>query len=328
MPHAVASVYQESSQFQRWHFEPEELTQKRQAVNLAAIDTCTTNLALETELSGKQPAKPADFPNWEEELLHVNFYARKLSDTADVFDLPPHLRATAAQYLKRFYLMRSVLQYHPKSIMITCLFLATKTCEHYVPLDTFATKLKTSKEAIIQHEFEISSTILFDYVHWSAYRPLHGFVLDMERFCAEEPKIFELKAISQAHSAAKALISSCLWSDLPFLHAPSHLALAALLAVAEELVTGYLAAKGLESLQDNLHDIRRALLETSATAADLAAVKAVDKKIYYSSDPGMKADSALTTKRQAEEASAGQAKRRSKDEAAKQAQDDFGEAFA
>lgn len=301
---------------------------RREEVNREAIEECTKNIAKEIELSGKEPVKPSDFVSWQEELLHVNFYARKLAETAAVFNLPPHLKATAAQYLKRFFLMRSVLQYHPKTIMITCLFLATKTCEHYVPLDTFASKLKMTKEAIIQYEFEVSSTILFDYVHWSAYRPLHGFVLDMEALNAKDSKTFALEQIAKVHEAAKALIGAITWSDLAFLHSPSHLALAALFQNDESLVLTYLAAKELESLAETLRSIGKALSQVTAETIDLKAVKAVDKKIYYSSDPAMKPDSALTKQREEEEAALNQAKRRSKDEAAKQAQDEFGQAFA
>lgn len=49
--------------------------------------------------------------------------------------------ATALHYFKRFYLRKSVMDYHPKEILVTCLYLACKVgiilALSYVQKNTF-----------------------------------------------------------------------------------------------------------------------------------------------------------------------------------------------
>lgn len=327
---AVASAYRESSQYKRWTLSTETLSQRRQAANSSTIETIRRNLEEEVKLSGKPSDKAPDFPNAEEELLIVNYYATKVFDTGAVFNLPSHLKATAAAYLKRFYLSKSPLQYHPKSIMITSLFLATKTCEHHIDLETFVSRLpKQSFTSVLEHEFLISSTIDFDFVHWSAYRPLYGFILDMENeLTNDKSQQFPLTDINKTHDTAKALINSCAWSDLPFLYSPSHLALAALYNSNDSLLRHYVKLKNLENLMPEIEDIAQIMTEVSNTRFDtpeiMAKVKATDRKLYYSKDPALKVDSALYKRRLEDSEREEGAKRRKKGDAARESLETFG----
>ncbi|CCG80712.1 Cyclin mcs2 [Taphrina deformans PYCC 5710] len=335
MPTAVATVYEESSQHKRWTFQRDDLVTKRQSLNEATVSLVKENIQEDLEISGNAPAKDPEFPNTEEELLIVNYYAAKVYDTGAVFTLPSHLKATAAAYLKRFYLVKSPLQYHPKSIMITSLFLATKTCEHHVDLDTFVAKFpKQTKESVLEHEFMISSTIGFDFVHWSAYRPLYGFVLDIESTVDSEDghqKSGKARVArsSRMHDTAKSLINATIWSDLPFLYSPSDLALAALHKADADFLAQYLNIKGLSKLLPFLDTIGTELIEVSKTRFDgpevMAKVKAADRKLYYSSDPALKPGSALYKKRAEDRAEENTTKRLKKSEASRENLGTFGD---
>lgn len=332
MPTAVASAYAESSQYKRWTFTPSQLKDRREQTNITAVTLVKANVQEESELTSQKQETAIDYPDATEELLIVNYYASKAFDTGAVFNLPSHLKATAASYVKRFFLEKSSLQYHPKNIMITSLFLATKTCEHHVDLDVFTSKLpKQTRETVLENEFLISSVIQFDFVHWSAYRPLYGFTLDMESTLssAEDGGVpVSSTTISKLHESAKALINSCAWSDLPFIYTPSHLALAALHVADNDCLALYLARKGLSDLVPQLQEIAKELEETASQKFDssemMAKVKAADRKLYYAKDPAMKKTSALYKRRQEEEENEEEAKRKRKGEANREATESFG----
>lgn len=334
MPTAVSTAYQESSQFLRWTLSTQELDRRRVAVNEAAVAEIRENIAEELRLSPGAKDQ-ADFPSVEEANIIVEFYATKVFDTGSVFNLPSHLKATAAAYVKRFYLAKSPLHYHPKSVMITSLFLATKTCEHHVDLDLFVSKLpKQTRDSVLDLEFLISSVIGFDFVFWSAYRPLYGFMLDMEATLLDGDESLgsdgdvNPAALNRMHESAKGLINATVWSDLPFLSSPSQLAMAALYRASASLVERYLKMKGRE--EQIFHVMRTAEeLQKQATVSldkpeHVARVKAIDKKLYYSRDPALKKDTALYKRRIEAEEKEGVVKRRKKGDAVREAQEAFG----
>lgn len=68
------------------------------------------------------------FLSHPEERTLLRFYELQLRDFCRRFN-PPMPRATVAtalHYFKRFYLRNSVMDYHPKEILVTCVYLACK----------------------------------------------------------------------------------------------------------------------------------------------------------------------------------------------------------
>lgn len=53
----------------------------------------------------------------DEEHLLVTFYVHKISQLCGHFRFPEEVEATAASYLKRFYLKNTVMDWHPKNVM-------------------------------------------------------------------------------------------------------------------------------------------------------------------------------------------------------------------
>lgn len=63
-----------------------------------------------------------------EERTLLRFYELQLRDFCRRFtpSMPRATVATALHYFKRFYLRNSVMDYHPKEILVTCVYLACK----------------------------------------------------------------------------------------------------------------------------------------------------------------------------------------------------------
>ncbi|KAF9917845.1 hypothetical protein BX616_011143, partial [Lobosporangium transversale] len=62
-------------------------------------------------------------------------------------------QATAIVYMKRFYLENTVMDYHPKDVMMTCMFLARKTENVLMNIEDFTKALKALPSAILNLEF-------------------------------------------------------------------------------------------------------------------------------------------------------------------------------
>ena len=84
------------------------------------------------------------------------------------------------QYLKRFYLSNSPMTYHPKQMMPSALFLATKTENHYTSLSSFASKLpKTTSEDVLAPEFLLTQGLRFTFDIRHPQRGLEGGFMEL-----------------------------------------------------------------------------------------------------------------------------------------------------
>ena len=77
-----------------------------------------------------------------EELMIQQYYLASLMDkSTSTLQLPTSVEATALAYFQRFYLHNSVMDYHPKDVMLTVLWVACKV-EHYPTRFLKAPKVK------------------------------------------------------------------------------------------------------------------------------------------------------------------------------------------
>ncbi|BFZ54714.1 hypothetical protein PYCC9005_001751 [Savitreella phatthalungensis] len=270
MPAAVQTAWEESSQRRRWTFTTSELQRKREHTYAKLSEEVRQHRRLESDLAGVE-LDDVELPSLNEELCLVNHYARKVADIANAFNMPSHVKSSAMTYLRRFYLDATVLQHHPRSIAVTCLWLATKTCEWHIPLDKFVEKLpKTTRESVLEHEYLVASRIAFDFVHWSPFRALYGLTLELGG--AREQR-------GLAHDRAKAILVNILPSDLLFVHTPSELALAALHKVEPLLVDSLIKRHKLDAESILAIDM------TNVKDVDVEEIRAIDKKVFEAQDP-------------------------------------------
>ncbi|EER39174.1 conserved hypothetical protein [Histoplasma capsulatum H143] len=130
----------------------------------------------------KEKDKEIECLTMEEELELVRYYCEKTMELGDEYKppLPTVVRATAIQYLRRFYLTNSPMTYHPKSIMPCALFLATKTENYYMSLRSFAEHIPNSTpEDIIAPEFLLTQGLRFTFDVRHPFRSLEGGIMEL-----------------------------------------------------------------------------------------------------------------------------------------------------
>ncbi|XP_013406190.1 cyclin-H [Lingula anatina] len=154
-----------------------------------------------------------------------------------VIGLPREVVGTAINYMKRFFLNKSVMDYHPKDIMLTCVYLSTKVEENHVSLRTFVSNIKgdPDKNADIVLCFEL---LLMKELHYhmtihNPFRALEGLIIDVKTRC-KAVQAMPTKDVEKLRKGAFDFIDRSLSTDACLIFAPSQIALAALLASASE----------------------------------------------------------------------------------------------
>ena len=169
------------------------------------------------------------------------------------------------------------MTYHPKQIMPSALFLATKTDNNYISLKNFVSKLpKTTPEDVVAPEFLLTQGLRFMFDVRHPQRGLEGGFMELQALASgkyvsveaadtssKELQLSMLKLtlalndkpkaqsaddvkvrIQIAHGKAKELLkTSALLSDAYFLYTPSQIWLSALLLADKPLATFYVELK-------------------------------------------------------------------------------------
>ncbi|KAL1410893.1 hypothetical protein Q8F55_001836 [Vanrija albida] len=325
---AGESPYHESSQFRHWRYSRARLAALRAELNEKSKEVTKRNMAAEKEAqlslghAFTDPPPPTTYLSVDEELLLVRFYCKQASDICrQGFGLSEQVETTAISYMKRFYLKNSVMEWHPKSIMPTCIFLASKTCNHPVPIDVFVSKLKGFKPSdVLDLEFLVAQSLSFEFWVRGADKALRGWSLELQDQ-ARPP----IDAIQRALPAALDRLQWSRYTDAEFVYAPSQVALACFRIANAELVDGFLefryaAAQATDgaglpygtSLEDLLRltkEIEAVIRDAGSGAFDIKKIKEIDKRLKSCANPEKTPGSALYIKRRAEaEAKAAEAK--------------------
>ncbi|KAF3482479.1 cyclin CCL1 [Arthroderma uncinatum] len=216
----------------------------------------------------------------DEEFELVQYYCEKTMELGDEYKppLPTTVRATAIQYLRRFYLTNSPMTYHPKSIMPCALFLATKTDNFYMSLRSFTEHIpKMSMEDIIAPEFLLTQGLRFTFDVRHPFRGLEGGMMELNAIAKGEatpgphhpgltvpglqkaiqslapppPSIagpvpatpLSTRLAKVHHNTREILKHSAQMTDVYFLYTPSQIWLSALLIADKPLAEFYLETK-------------------------------------------------------------------------------------
>lgn len=272
-------IYRASTQYRLWSFTPEMLHSMRSTTNALAADgvrRAIHSLDMRNDSVGvEDPSREVDCLTVEEEQKLVWYYCTKTVDFADFCNLPTHVKATAVQYMKRFYLSNSPMTYHPKEMMPSALFLATKTENHYTPLKAFASKLdRTKPEDVVAPEFLLTQGLRFTF---DVRHPLLGLeggfmellalangkghsssqdsssklqreMLGIDSAKEGRPKTESAEEmvlrVKNAHGKAKEILkTSALLTDAYFLYTPSQIWFSSLFIADEPLAQFYFKTK-------------------------------------------------------------------------------------
>ena len=169
------------------------------------------------------------------------------------------------------------MTYHPRQMMPSAIFLATKTENHYISLKSFAAKLpKTTEEDVVAPEFLLTQGLRFTFDVRHPHRGLEGGFMELMAMAmgnyptskgsettsqSLQTEMIQLKPaingkskarnpqelishIQESHGKAKDILkTSALLTDAYFLYTPSQIWLTALLLVDEPLALFYLDVK-------------------------------------------------------------------------------------
>ncbi|KKA26327.1 hypothetical protein TD95_003513 [Thielaviopsis punctulata] len=220
------SRYRASTQFQLWSFSKAKLRDLRTKSNSIAKAHIASRLAGEAE-------GEIEFLSVDEEEQLLKFFIVELLRAATFCELPAEIRATAAVFMRRFYITNSVMMYPPTNLLKTCLFFGAKTEGHYTRLSKFSEKFpNTTPEEIVAGEFLLCQGIRFAFDVRHPFRALEGVVLELHRAYPEEDM-----RIQEAHIRARDILKfSPLITDAYFHYTPSQIMFAALAIADQELV--------------------------------------------------------------------------------------------
>ncbi|KAK7164975.1 hypothetical protein R3I94_003379 [Phoxinus phoxinus] len=218
-------MYHNSSQKKFWTYDKEETLDK---LRLEANQKfCSKAIS-----SGKPGINESMFLDGREEKVLFRHYEKRLLDFCAMFKpvMPKSVVGTACMYFRRFYLNNSLMDYHPRTIMLTCTYLSCKVDEFNVSSTQFVGNLQDSPagqeralEQILEYELLLIQQLNFHLVVHNPYRPLEGFLIDMKtRYpLLENPEMLRKSAEDFLNRAAM--------TDTGLLFSPSQIALTAIL---------------------------------------------------------------------------------------------------
>lgn len=137
--------------------------------------------------------------------------------------------------------MNSVMEYHPKLVLLTCLFLAAKSENFFISIASFSKRIpKTTPESILSLEFEILQSLKFTLFVHHPFRPLYGFFFDIQEVLKNE---VTAKELGKVYDSARNLINEAVISDAVYYYTPPQIALACFRQIDESLTMKYLEKK-------------------------------------------------------------------------------------
>ncbi|XP_061115864.1 cyclin-H [Conger conger] len=217
-------MYHNSSQRKYWTFENEETLEK---LRYQANQKCCAKI-----LSGKAGLSESLLLDPLEEDVVFKHYEKRLLDFCAVFKpaMPKSVVGTANMYFRRFYVNNSLMEYHPRTIMLTCTYLACKVDEFNVSSWQFVGNLQEppagqerALQQILEYELLLIQQLSFHLVVHNPYRPMEGFLIDLKtRYVAlENPEVLR--------KTADDFLNRATMTDVGLLFSPSQIALTAVL---------------------------------------------------------------------------------------------------
>lgn len=221
----VYKMFNNSTQKKCWIFHSEEILENMRN---------EANHSFQTKLLASVTISPNDsLPLLEphEEKLLRKYYEKRLLDFCSAFkpSMPKSVMGTASMYFKRFYLNNSLMEYHPRTIMLTSVYLACKVDEFNVSSSQFVANLWESPaaqekalEQILEYELLLIQQLNFHLIIHNPFRPFEGFLIDLKArdTAFENPEVLR--------KTADEFLSRETMTDAGLLFTPSQIALAAI----------------------------------------------------------------------------------------------------
>lgn len=200
----------------------------------------------------------------------ILYYAQSIPSICTIMSFPVTIQHSTLTLFHRFYLHTSVMQYHPKLIMLACFWICGKAEDHWIKLDQLADRTKTAAADIAQYELTVLNQCKFHLRIYHPVRPLHGL-------CTILSQQYNHSINDTAKQRALQLIDYSYYNDTIFLYAPAQIALAALYSAADgstvdsEMVHKLLSSQAADNVMYDklllrLRGIQAALLQAESLA--------------------------------------------------------------
>ncbi|SPO26220.1 related to Cyclin H [Ustilago trichophora] len=251
-PFGPSSAYAQTSQARNWRFSPSTLSSIRASGNQAARRRLESLWNEENASTSASTSIP--FLSVSDELALITYYLNKVTQITNALRLPELVESTAITYVKRFYLTNTCMDFHPKNIVITCIFLASKAENYPLNLKDFARKLagkaagdakavEENRKIVLELEFLVSQSLKFEYGVRGALRGLYGLMLDLQQ--SLDGGLLGREKVHKLAADAHAKLAQARLTDAEFIYTPSQIALACLWAVegGKEIVSKWLDVK-------------------------------------------------------------------------------------
>ncbi|KAL5518759.1 hypothetical protein ACEPAH_442 [Sanghuangporus vaninii] len=269
-------MYEGSTQFRHWRYSIKQLRDLRASLNKAAVSIIRN--AFEVDLPGSSSG--VSFLTPDEELLLVKLYIGKVSQLCGHFRFPEEVEATAISYLKRFYLKNTVMDWHPKNVMLTALFLATKTTNNPISLESYTTHIpKTTPSDVLDLEFLVAQSLNFEFKIWHAHRALWGIYLDIQNL----PDL-SLEKLQETYQIAVKHVRTSRLTDAELVYTPSQVALAAFSMASPDFAAAWAQSKSAESVLSIVKDIEE-MISRDGAGPDVERVRDVDRRLRLCKNP-------------------------------------------
>ncbi|KAI0257570.1 cyclin-like protein [Lactifluus subvellereus] len=322
-PTAKTPLFQSSTQYKNWRFSAEKLKAIRTALNQAAIAAIRTTF--ESDLPGS--SSDVHFLDAHEEHLLVKLYITKISQLCGHFRFPEEVEATGITYLKRFYLKNTVMDWHPKNVMLTALFLATKTTNHPISLESYTSNIpRTNPSDVLDLEFLVAQSLAFEFAVWHAHRALWGIWLDIQ----ELPQAPPPEELQQIYDTALQHIRISRLTDVELTYPPSQVALACLSLAHPEIAASWARSKNADTALEAIRTIKR-MITQDGDIPSVEVVREIDLRLKLCKNPEKVVGSKAYLAKKAKEEREAELKRMRKAETVRKAVeqgDPFGEELA
>ncbi|CCG22509.1 Ccl1 protein [Candida orthopsilosis Co 90-125] len=256
-------LYRNSTQYGIWSFTQDELAKAKANANQSGVIAARERFQKAyNKAKNENPDSFEKFPQelnedmislltLEEESTYLEFYIQNITTTCNFFKMPTQVRLTAASFFKKFYLVNSVMHYHPKNILYTCIFLAAKSENYFISIESYVKALKgVQTKDILDLEFIVLQSLKFTLLVHHPFRPLYGFFLDFQAILLNpSPVMYDVSAdtIGNLYNKAKEWLNKYyMLSDVAFLFTPPQIALAAMYDCDRRISDRYLKRKFLK----------------------------------------------------------------------------------
>nr|CAG4640952.1 EOG090X080D [Eulimnadia texana] len=217
-------MFSSSSQLNSWMYVDEnEISRLREIANRKYIEKHSTDRE-----------RDSYFLTAAEERTLLQSYEMRLREFCRKFQppMPRSVSGTAFHYMKRFYLKNSLMNYHPKEIMVTCVYLACKVDEFNVSMDQFVANFQGDRERaasiILNNELFLMFQLNYQLTVHNPFRPLEGFLIDIKtRSNFRDPE--------RLRPGIDEFLSQVFLTDSILIYSPSQIALAAIVHAASAL---------------------------------------------------------------------------------------------